>query len=105
MDRLDYLLAKFYEKGVYVTTDLFTCRPVAWRAIGIDRDGRVDQQVYKNLIPVHEGAYQNWATFAKNLLTHMNPYTGRAYKDEPGLPLISLINEGHLTWCWRRIRG
>ena len=105
MDRLDYLLAKFYEKGVYVTTDLFTCRPVAWRAIGIDRDGRVDQQVYKNLIPVHEGAYQNWATFAKNLLTHVNPYTGRAYKDEPGLPLISLINEGHLTWCWRRIRG
>ena len=105
MDRLDYLLAKFYEKGVYVTTDLFTCRPVAWRAIGIDRDGRVDQQVYKNLIPVHEGAYQNWAAFTKNLLTHVNPYTGRAYRDEPGLPLISLINEGHLTWCWSRIRS
>ena len=54
MDRLDYLLAKFYEKGVYVTTDLFTCRPVAWRAIGIERDARVDKQDYKTLIPPHE---------------------------------------------------
>ncbi len=105
MDLLDYLLAKCYEKGLYVTTDLFTCRPVAWRAIGIDRDGEMDKQVYKNLIAVHEGAYQNWAAFAKNFLAHVNPYTGRAYKDEPGLPLISLINEGHLTWCWSRIRG
>ena len=104
MDRFDYLLAKFIEKGVYVTTDLFTCRPVSWRAIGIDRDGNVGQQEYKNLIPVHEGAYQNWATFTKNLLTHVNKYTGRAYKDEPGLPLISLINEGHLTWCWNSLK-
>ncbi len=100
MDRLDYLLAKCFEKGLYVTTDLFTSRPVMWRAIGIDRDGRVDQQIYKNMILVHEPAFANWKAFTKNLLTHVNPYTGRAYKDEPGLPLISLINEGHLSWCW-----
>ncbi len=104
MDKLDYLLAKCYENGLYVTTDLFTSRPVTWRAIGIDRDGRVDQQEYKNMIAVHEGAYQNWAQFTKNLLNHVNKYTGRAYKDEPGLPLISLINEGHITWCWNTIR-
>ncbi len=104
MDKLDYLLAKCIEKGLYITTDLFTTRPVMWRAIGIDRDGRVDQQEYKNLIAVHEGAYQNWATFTKNMLTHVNKYTGRAYKDEPGLPLISLINEGHLTWCWNTLK-
>ena len=104
MDRLDYLLAKFYEKGVYVTTDLFTCRPVAWRAVGIDRDGRVDQQVYKNLVPVHGPAFDNWKAFAKNFLTHVNRYTGRRYIDEPALPLISLINEGHLTWCWDKIK-
>lgn len=103
MDRLDYLLAKCYEKGIYVTTDLFTTRPVMWRDVGIDRDGRVDQQVYKNLISVHEPAFENWKTFTRNLLTHVNPYTGRRYADEPGLPLISLINEGHLTWCWSTI--
>ena len=102
--RLDYLLFRAMEKGIYVTTDLFTSRPVMWRDVGIDRDGQVPQQVYKNLIGVHEPAFENWKTFSRNLLTHVNPYTGRAYKDEPGLPLISLINEGHLTWCWDAIK-
>ena len=102
--RLDYLLFRAMEKGIYVTTDLFTTRPVMWRDVGIDRDGQVPQQVYKNLIGVHAPAFENWKTFSRNLLTHMNPYTGRAYKDEPGLPLISLINEGHLTWCWDAIK-
>ena len=101
---LDYLLAKCFEKGIYATTDLFTIREVTWREIGFDRDGVVDKQVYKNLIAVHEPAYRNFCTFAKNLLTHVNPYTGRAYKDEPALPLISLINENSLHWCWDRIR-
>ena len=103
--RLDYLLYRAMEKGIYVTTDLFTSRPVMWRDVGIDRDGQVPQQVYKNLIGVHEPAFENWKTFSRNLLTHVNPYTGRAYKDEPGLPLISLINEGHLTWCWDAIKS
>ena len=31
-----------------------------------------------------------------NLLTHVNPYTQRAYKDDPGLAWLSLINEGNL---------
>ena len=105
MDRLDYLLAKCFEKGIYVTTDFFTSRPVTWRAIGIDRDGTMNKQVYKNMILVHDGAFRNWAAFAKNLMTHVNPYTGRAYRDEPGLPFVSLINEGHLTWCWNEIRS
>ena len=104
MDRIDYLLAKFYEKGVYVTTDLFTVRKVTWRACGIDRDGLVGQQVYKNLLLVHEPAFENWKTFTRNILTHVNKYTGRAWKDEPGLPLISLVNEGHLTWCWDSLK-
>ena len=102
--RLDYLLFRAMENGIYVTTDLFTTRPVMWRDIAIDRDGQVPMQVYKNLIGVHAPAFENWKAFSRNLLTHVNPYTGRAYKDEPGLPLISLINEGHLTWCWDEIK-
>lgn len=106
MDRLDYLLAKLFEKGIYVTLDLYTLRPVAWRAIGIDRDGTVDKQMFKNLVLLHEPAYRNWFAFAENLMTHVNPYTGRAYKDEPGIPFVSLINEGPLAfWDWWGFRG
>lgn len=106
MDRLDYFLAKLFERGIYVTLDLYTLRPVTWRAISIDRDGVVDKQIYKNLVLLHEPAYQNWLAFARNLMTHVNPYTGRAYKDEPGIPLVSLINEGPLAfWDWWGFRS
>ena len=50
----------------------------------------------------HLGCPNCWKAFAKNLMTHVNPYTGRAYKDEPALPLISLINEGGLFMGWGR---
>jgi len=102
--RLDYLLYRAIEKGIYITTDLFTTRPVMWRDIGFDRDGSVNKQVYKNLVGVHAPAFENWKTFSRNFLTHVNPYTGRRYADEPGLPLISLINEGNLSWCWEKIK-
>ena len=102
--RLDYLLARCFANGLYVTADLFTYRTVKWRDIGIDRAGDVPKQVYKNLIGVHEPAFEDWCEFSRQLLTHVNPHTGRAYCDEPGLPLISLINEGKLTWCWWEIR-
>jgi len=102
--RLDYLLFRAMESGIYATTDLFTIRPVRWRAVGIDRDGEVPMQVYKNLVCVHAPAFENWKAFARNMLMHVNPHTGRRYADEPGLPLISLVNEGTLMWCWDEIK-
>ena len=100
VDRLDYLLAKCYERGIYVTTDLYVSRPVAWREIGIDRDGDMDKQLFKTYVGIHDGAFENWCLWAQAFLEHVNPYTGRAYKDEPGMPLISLINEGKLSMGW-----
>ena len=105
MDRLDYFVSKLYEKGIYVTTDLYTIRLVPWTAIGIQRGDFVPMNVFKNLVLVHEPAFENWKAFAKNLLTHVNPYTKRAYKDDPGMPFISLVNEGALTMCWWQIRN
>ncbi len=104
MDKLDYLLATAFREGFYVTTDLFVSRTraIKWRHIGVDRDGLVEQHMFKALCAMYEPAFQNWCTYARNFLTHVNPYTGHAYKDEPGLPLISLINEGGLFMGWGR---
>ena len=100
IDKLDYLLARCFERGLYVTTDLYVSRPVAWRDIGIDRDGDMDKQLYKAYVGIHDGAFADWCEYARAFLEHVNPYTGRAYKDEPGMPLISLINEGKLAMGW-----
>lgn len=103
-DRLDYLLARLFEKGIYATTDLYVSRPVSWRQIGVDRDGSPDKQLYKSLIGCHDAAFKDWKSYAQAFLEHVNPYTGRAYKDEPAMPLVSLVNEGGLGMGWKRAR-
>ena len=105
IDRLDYLLARLYAAGIYVTTDLFMSRNVMWRDIGIDRDGRMSNKaLYKTYVGIHDGAFADWCFWARDFLEHVNPYTGRANKDEPGMPFISLVNESrlHNGWNWKK---
>ena len=100
IDRLDYLLAKCFERGIYATTDLYVSRKAPWRDVGIDRDGTLNQNLYKTYVGIHDGAFADWCRWTHAFLEHVNPYTGRAYKNEPGLPLISLLNEGILGMGW-----
>jgi hypothetical protein len=93
--RLDALMAACTSNGIYVTTDLYVSRAVPWRSVGIDRDGRIEMNAYKVLVPVHEGAMENLKSFARQLLTHVNPHTGRRYADEPALAWLAMINEGN----------
>ena len=96
-DRLDYLIARGISKGLYFTTDLFVSRRVRYKELGLEGKGYIKGNLYKNLIPCYEPAFENWCRYAKEFLEHVNPYTGRAYKDEPAIALISLVNEGKLT--------
>ena len=93
--RLDALVAACVSNGIYVTTDLYVSRPVPWRSVGIDRDGRIEMNAFKVLVPVHEGAMDNLKAFTRQLLTHVNPHTGRRYADEPALAWLAMINEGN----------
>lgn len=100
MDRFDYLLSVAKREGIYLTTDLFVSRKVAWRHIGVDREGTIDFQLFKVLCAVYEPAFQNWVAFARNFLLHENKYTRIRYIDEPAMPLISLVNEGGFFMGW-----
>ena len=104
LDRFDYLAAVAMENGLYLTTDLYVSRQVAWRDIGFDRDGFVPNNVFKSLVALHEPAFENWAAFARDFLLHENPYTGRRYIDEPGMPLLCLVNEGPMKWSWNTVK-
>ena len=86
------------KRGIYVTTDLYVSRPVQIDTLLPDFEAgrRNSMNAFKVLAVIHEQAFDNWKAFSKNLLTQVNPYTGRAYKDDPGLAWLSLINEGNL---------
>jgi len=94
-DKLDYLISALVRRGIYITTDLFTSRPVTFREIGEKRDGPVGMNHFKVLVPVHPGAWENWKKFSRAFLTHVNPYTKRTWAEEPALAWLSLINEGN----------
>ena len=107
LDRLDYFLSRLFAKGLYVTTDLYVSRPVTWAELGLPSpDGAKTpaRQAVKGVLMMTEEGYANWWGFARAFLEHVNPYTGRAYKDEPGMPLLALINENPITMGWHELR-
>jgi len=104
VDQLDYLMAGCAKRGIWMTTDLFVSRPVSFQQIGMPGDDKVPMNDYKILVPVHEPAYQDWATFARKFLDRVNPYTGKRVADDPALAWISLINEGPVSNEWNAAR-
>lgn len=98
LDQLDYLFAALTRRGLYVTTDLYVSRPVDIASLipGFPHARRDAMDTFKVLAALNPAAYENWKTFARDFLMHVNPYTQRAYKDDPGLAWLSLINEGNL---------
>jgi len=97
LDRLDSLFAAMKKRGIYVTTDLYTMR--------LPRRGEIPDypvvsglQEYKKIVYLLPSALENWKTFARNFLSHVNPYTGMAWKDDPALISICLVNECPLNY-------
>ena len=105
LDRMDYLIAKATEAGIYVTTDLFVTRPVAWKAVGENREGFMTSYEYKSLLVLgHPGAMEDWKRYTRAWLGHVNPYTGRTLANEPALITLGLVNEGHLGMAWHFVK-
>jgi len=93
LDRLDYFVAEAKKRGIYITLDFFTYR----HRDNMERLGNPSQMDYKVLCYFNEKARAGFMDFAKQLMGHVNPYTGVAWKDEPAITSINLINEGTLN--------
>lgn len=96
MDRFDRLVAALERRGIYLTTDLYVSRPVLASEVYPGATGNLDYG-FKHLIHVNVRAKESWKAFARVLLTHVNPYTGRAYRDDPALATLVLVNEGEMA--------
>ncbi|MGZ0657253.1 carbohydrate binding domain-containing protein [Coraliomargarita sp. W4R72] len=78
LDRLDYLVAALKKRGIYVNINLHVAR-------------------FKKVISFFSRAViDSEKEYAKALLTHVNPYTGLAYTDEPSVAMIEINNENSL---------
>ena len=107
LDKLEYFVAELKKNGLYITTDLFTSRKVKPgdhipEIQELLKDKKVSNPVvpFKTLIPFSEEAFNNWKTFARNWMTHRNPYTGMTWAEDPVLVYVNLVNEDNITIWW-----
>lgn len=100
LDRLDYLVYCFHKQGIYVNINLHVSR--AFKEI----DGFADA----DKLPTQNKGVDNFdrkmieyqKKYAKDLLQHVNPYTGKAYVDDPGVAVVEINNENSVvaSWSW-----
>lgn len=91
LDRFDYFAAKLKEKGIYLHIDLIVAREFQ-EADGLDYPGK-GPSCMKRYYMYNERMIQLQKEYAKELLCHVNPYTGLALIDDPAVVTIQINNE------------
>ena len=89
LDKLDYLVAALKKAGIYVNMNLHVARMLDERdgvPAGSPWGNKTVGQFMPRLIELQK-------EYARDLLTHVNPYTGNAYTDEPAVAMIEISNE------------
>ncbi len=100
VDREDYFLAQLEKRGIYIDFNLLVGRP--FKA----GDGVVDadkiRQGAKGISLYDAKLIRLQKEYARELLTHYNPYTKREYRNDPGLAIVEINNEDAI---WVGFRG
>lgn len=99
LDRLDYLIYKLKEAGIYIFMDLLVHRKPAQND-GIENWQKIPNGM-KEVIFIDEKLQKLTEEYITNLLTHQNKYTGLKYTDEPAIVFMEIINESSLFY-WDR---
>lgn len=91
LDRFDYLFAQLKERGIYVHFDLLVAREFV-EGDGLDYPGGFGSTL-KRYPMYNEKLIELQKEYAKDFLTHVNPYTGLAYADDPAIITVQMNNE------------
>jgi len=96
MRRLDYLIYCLKQEGIYIYLDLLTYRKFK-TGDGVENASKLSDAAkpYNNysrkLIELQK-------KFCYDLWNHINPHTGLAYKNEPAIVLVEIVNESDMFW-------
>jgi len=88
LDLLDYLVAECSRRGIYL---MFT--PIAWWGGPNENPDSFSANTSKPGMMFVPEAKRAAANYLRQFLQHVNRYTGRAYRDEPCLVLLEVMNE------------
>lgn len=91
LDRFDYLAAKLKEKGIYLHIDTLVARSFI-PGDDLDYPGSIPATA-KCYPTMNERLIQLEQEYARELLCHVNPYTGMKLIDDPAVITIQISNE------------
>ena len=97
--RLDWFIYCCKNEGIYLDLNLNVARTFT------EADGVIDAEVVrwgKGLTYFDERLIALQKEYARQLLDHVNPFTGVRYADEPAICLIEIVNENSLLEFWFR---
>ncbi|HXY19032.1 MAG TPA: hypothetical protein VEH83_03475 [Gemmatimonadales bacterium] len=95
LDLLDYLVARARERGIYMLFSPIQLYSSNWPD-AMERDPATPgfARVFgKGRMGTDPAAIAAQVNYLKQILDHVNPYTGVALKDEPAILFIELVNE------------
>jgi len=98
-DRMEYLLARLNENGIYANINLHVSRTYTVSDGIPEADSLVDFGKYLNYFDPHVLMLDK--EFARQLLTHTNPYTQRTLANDPIMAMVEVTNENSLYRAWR----
>ncbi len=95
LDKLDYLIYQLKQRGIYVDINLLVSR------FFTEADGVPDAEklgmAAKPISLFDKKLIELQKQYAKDLLTHLNPYTKLRYRDDPAVCLVEITNENTLA--------
>ncbi len=103
LERLDYLIHQLKLHGVYTNINLHVSRWLDDKEGFPFRDQRPNYD--KGLDNFEPRMIELQRKYARDLLTHVNPYTKTAYVAEPAIAFVEINNENAIfaTWGWGQL--
>jgi hypothetical protein len=96
LDRLDFFVAELAKNGVYANINLHVAR----RYPGLEGAAAQRFEFGKMLDRFYPPFIDSQKTYARALLTHVNPYTGHPYTAEPAVLCVEMNNENSALPFW-----
>lgn len=99
IQRFDWFLSQLFANGIHVYLPLQSARVPTAGDLGPDADSAL--YLDKSLNYLYPAATMVNRTVARAILDHVNPFTGRAYRNEPGIAVVEVAHEGSLASLYR----
>ncbi|RYG21773.1 hypothetical protein EON82_18285 [bacterium] len=94
LDLLDYTLAEAKKRGIYFLLSPIVTYDARWPEMKEYPEARGFSRKYdRGKLGTDPDALKAQVNYLRQILNHVNPYTGVALKDEPSILFVEMINE------------